>query len=96
MQLGLKMTISMVDELQPLLESEPLQSLLMETPDEQAEYERLFAWRERWQRLALKDKTGRLQSRQERIERRVIQCNSQIQALMRRYGTRVGNAVNPV
>lgn len=96
MQLGLQVKTFMVDELQPLLESEPLQSHLMATPDEQAEYERLFAWRERWQRLARNDESGRLQSRQERIERRAAQCNSQIRALMRRYDARVGNAVNPV
>lgn len=68
----------------------------MAAPDVQAEYERLFAWRERWERLARKTYPDRLQSRQERIERRAVQCNGQIRALMRRYDARVGNTVNPV
>lgn len=39
---------------------------------------------------------GRLQSSQERIERRALRCNGQIKAIMSRFDTRVGNAVNPV
>ena len=51
--------------------------------EELAEYERLFAWRARWAALASKREMGRLQSRQERIERRAVRCNAQIKALMR-------------
>ena len=79
----------MLDELQELLESEPLKSHLLATPEEQAEYERLFAWRERWLRFARKNDPGRLHSFQERIERRAVVCNSRIMALMRRYDERV-------
>lgn len=66
------------------------------TQEELAEYERLHAWRERWAALASKLEPGRLQSRQERIERRALHCNGQIKALMRRYDARVGNTVSPV
>ncbi len=66
------------------------------TQEELAEYERLFAWRARWAALASKREMGRLQSRQERIERRAVRCNAQIKALMRHYDARVGNTVNPV
>ena len=64
--------------------------------EELAEYERLYAWRARWAALASKREPGRLQSRQERIERRASNCNRQIKALMRLYDARVGNTVNPV
>ncbi len=60
------------------------------TSQELAEYERLYVWRKRWGALASKLEPGRLQSRQERIERRAIRCNHQILALMRRYDVRVG------
>lgn len=96
MKLERPMKMTMVDELDSLLESEPLRSSLMAAPDEQAEYERLFAWRERWWRLASKREPGRLQSRQERIERRADRCNQQILELMRRYDARVKNTFNPV
>lgn len=66
------------------------------TQAELAEYERLFAWRARWQCLARKPETGRLQSCQDRIERRADVCNRKIHALMRNYDKRVGNTVNPV
>lgn len=89
MKLGLKMKTAMVDELQQLLESEPLKSNLMATPDEQAEYERLFAWRERWQLLAHKHEPGRLMSQQERIERRAMDASHKIHLLMRRYDKRI-------
>lgn len=66
------------------------------TQDELAEYERLFVWRARWAALASKRELGRLQSHQERIERRAVRCNGQIRALMSRYDARVGNTFNPV
>lgn len=66
------------------------------THDELAEYERLYAWRARWAALASMREPGRLQSRQERIERRAVRCNAQIKALMRHYDARVGNTTNPV
>lgn len=66
------------------------------THEEQAEYERLYAWRARWGALASRREPGRLQSCQERIERRALACNAQIKALMRRYDARVCNTVNPV
>jgi hypothetical protein len=71
--------------------SEPLA-----THEEQAEYDRLYAWRARWGALASEREPGRLQSRQERIERRALACNAQIKALMRRFDVRVGNTINPV
>ena len=61
------------------------------TQDEIAEYQRLDAWRTRWQRLACKAEPGRLQSRQEWIERRATICNRQIRLLMRSFDTRIGN-----
>ncbi|ART61474.1 hypothetical protein CBP36_21135 (plasmid) [Acidovorax carolinensis] len=66
------------------------------THDVLAEYERLYAWRARWAALASMREPGRLQSRQERIERRAVRCNAQIKALMRHYDARVGNTTNPV
>ncbi len=66
------------------------------TQEELAEYERLFAWRARWAALAAMREPDRLQSRQERIERRALRCNGQIRALMRCYDARVGNTTNPV
>ena len=59
------------------------------TQEELAEYERLHTWRTRWGALASKRGPGRLQSRQERIERKALRCNGQIKALMRRYDARV-------
>jgi hypothetical protein len=38
MKHGLQMKMSMIDELQELLESEPLKSHVLATPEEQAEY----------------------------------------------------------
>lgn len=90
------MKLAMAEKLQPLLESEPLQSKLQSTQEELAEYERLYAWRARWGALSSKREPGRLQSRQERIERRAVHCNGQISALMRRYDARVSNTLNPV
>lgn len=66
------------------------------TQVELAEYERLFAWRDRWAALASKRELGRLQSRKERIEHRAVRCNGQIKALMRHCDARVGNTTNPV
>lgn len=51
----------------------------------QQEYERLYRWRERWNRLSNKHEPGRLQSRQEAIERRGAIANNRILALMRAY-----------
>ena len=63
---------------------------------ELAEYERLFAWRAAWSALANKFEPNRLQSRQERIERKAVICNSKIRALMHAFDVRVGNTCNPV
>jgi len=53
----------------------------------EAEYDRLYKWRERWTTLANKREPGRLQSRQEAIERRASIANNKIGALLReRYG----------
>lgn len=65
-------------------------------PSELNEYERLFAWRAAWQALANKFESNRLQSRQERIERKAVICNNKIHALMRAFDVRVGNTCNQV
>lgn len=65
-------------------------------PDERAEYERLAAWRARWGALASKREMGRLQSRQERIERRALVCNLKIAKLMHAFDARVNNTYNPI
>lgn len=66
------------------------------TESEVAEYQRLDAWRSRWQHLARKAEPGRLQSRQERIERRASISSHQILQLMRSFDKRIGNTTNPV
>jgi hypothetical protein len=66
------------------------------TPEERAEYERLAAWRARWVALASKREPGRLQSRQERIERRALVCNLKITKVMHSFDVRVNNTVCPV
>lgn len=50
-----------------------------------AEYERLNEWRRRWAVLANKREPGRLQRRQEAIERRHGIANDRIGALMRAF-----------
>lgn len=65
-------------------------------PEERAEYERLAAWRARWVALASKRELGRLQSRQERIERRALVCNLKIAKVMHAFDVRVNNTVYPV
>lgn len=62
------------------------------TQAELAEYERLYAWRAAWTALSCKKEPGRLQSRQERIERRAVACNHKIRALMQSYDKRVAQA----
>lgn len=64
------------------------------TAEDLAEYARLRSWRARWGALANKREPGRLQSRQERIERRAVICNNKIRALMRDFDIRVGNRSN--
>jgi len=58
----------------------------------EAEYERLYRWREQWTRLAStlhRSERGRLQSRQEAIERRAAIANNRIGALLKeRWGER--------
>lgn len=66
------------------------------TLEERAEYDRLSAWRARWAALASKREPGRLQSRQERIERRALVCNLQIAKVMHAFDVRVNNTCNPV
>lgn len=51
----------------------------------QSEYERLFRWRARWTNLSNKQEPGRLQSRQDAIERRAAIANNRIGALIHRY-----------
>lgn len=63
---------------------------------EQPEYERLCQWRAIWTALAKKNEVGRLQTRQERIERRAADCNHRIRSLMRAFDARVGNICNPI
>lgn len=65
-------------------------------PEEYAEYERLAAWRARWVALASKREPGRLQSHQERIERRALVCNLKIAKVMHAFDVRVNNTVCPV
>lgn len=48
----------------------------------QAEYERLFSWRAAWTALAAKLEPGRLQVRQEAIERRARIADNKIRRLM--------------
>jgi hypothetical protein len=63
------------------------------TKDEyEQEYDRLFKWRERWTRLAHKHEAGRLQTRQEAIERRALIADNRIRALMRAYDKEYGAA----
>lgn len=59
------------------------------TQFELAEYARLDAWRSAWERLALKSEPGRLQSRQERIERRVMICTQKLRELMHAFDRRI-------
>lgn len=66
------------------------------TPDEQAAYARLCFWRSSWLKLASKYERNRLQSRQERIERRAAICNLKIAFLMRAFDKRVKNTTNPI
>lgn len=73
-----------------------MRSYRLPTGAEAAEYRRLDAWRTRWQLLSRKFEPGRLQSRQERIERRAQTCNHQIRLLMRSFDIRTGNTNNPV
>lgn len=49
------------------------------------EYERLYAWREWWMRLSNKHEPGRLQSRQDAIERRADIVNRRIGALIPQF-----------
>lgn len=55
----------------------------------EAEYDRLFGWRARWTRLAhtahKSERHGRLQTRQEAIERRAVIANNKITALFRKW-----------
>lgn len=64
-----------------------------EKPEERSEYERLATWRARWVALASKREPGRLQSRQERIERRALVCNLKIAKVMHAFDIRVNNTV---
>lgn len=57
-----------------------------------AEYNRLYAWRSAWQALASSKEPGRLQTRQERIERRAKASNARIARLMRDYDACVAGA----
>jgi len=66
------------------------------TPEELAEYERLVAWRARWSALSSKREPGRLQSRQERIDRRSLVCNLKIAKAMHAFDVRVNNTVCPI
>lgn len=66
------------------------------TTQELAEYERLYAWRARWGALASRREPGRLQSRQERIERRALLCNLKIAKLMHAFDVRVNNTICPI
>lgn len=50
-----------------------------------ARYEIDDKWREAWTKLACKYETGRLQSRQEKIERRARIANNRIAALMHQF-----------
>lgn len=60
------------------------------TPEENAAYDRLCFWRGAWLKLANKRVPNRLQSKQERIERRSQIANIKIGKLMRDYDARVG------
>lgn len=66
------------------------------TTDERAAYEQLCLWRSAWLKLACKFERNRLQSRQERIERRAATCNLKIALLMRTFDKRVKNTANPI
>lgn len=77
-------------------EESTMQGCQEPTESEVAEYQRLDAWRSRWQHLARKAEPGRLQSRQERIERRASISSHQILQLMRSFDKRIGNTSNPV
>lgn len=66
------------------------------TDQELAEYERLYAWRTRWTALAKKTEPGRLQSRQERIDRRALICNLKIAKAMHAFDVRVNNTICPI
>lgn len=57
----------------------------MNLAEYQLEYERLFKWRELWMRLSSKKEPGRLQVRQEAIERRASIANDRIGTLMRMF-----------
>ena len=60
----------------------------------EAEYDRLFGWRARWMRLSSTlhkgERGGRLQTRQEAIERRAGIANYRIGALLLAWKTQVG------
>lgn len=68
----------------------------METKAERAEYDRLYAWRARWNALANSRERGRSCKRQERIERRAAICNLKIGVLMRSFDLRVENSINAI
>ena len=68
----------------------------METKAERAEYERLYAWRARWNALANFRSLRRTCKRQERIERRAAICNLKIGMLMRTFDLRVKNTSNTI
>lgn len=62
-----------------------MEGLSVTLQEYQTEYERLFQWRERWIGLSSKREPGRLQTRQEAIERRASIANNRIGALIQKY-----------
>lgn len=62
--------------------------------DYQRDYEKAFRWRDAWTRLAARKDRGRLQSRQEAIERRAKLANGRIANLMHRFDSETRCANN--
>lgn len=62
----------------------------------EAEYDRLFSWRARWTRLSgtrhRRERGGRLQTRQEAIERRAAIANNRIGVLLRTWKAQAGTS----
>jgi hypothetical protein len=60
------------------------------TSDEHAAYDLLCFWRSSWLKLAYRYEHNRLQSKQERIERRATIANNKIGKLMLDFDASVG------
>jgi hypothetical protein len=59
--------------------------MYMTIDEMKARYELDYKWRKAWTKLACKHELGRLQSRQEKIERRARIANNRIAALMHQF-----------